>query len=76
MLMVAMMLLASMVLAACAEEPGTPDAILDIRGGAAMVKFAEGREFIPVPDGQEVVQGNEVRAGATSQIAVVFSTAR
>ena len=66
------LLLSTLLLAACGDEPEPPDAILDIRAGAAQVKAAPGAAYLPAADGQELVQGNEVLAGATGSIAIIF----
>ena len=64
---------ASLLLAACGEQkPETPSAILDIRSGAALVKFSPDSEFIPAARGEELFQGYAVRSGTSAQVAVIF----
>lgn len=65
-------LFSTLLLAACGDEPKPPDAIIDIRAGTVQVKALPGAAFLPAADGQELVQGNEVRAGSSSKIAIIF----
>jgi hypothetical protein len=65
-------LFSTLLLAACGDEPKLPDAIIDIRAGTVQVKALPDAAYLPAADGQELVQGNEVRAGSSSKIAIIF----